>query len=128
MKRLTREWIDKAEDDFRVARSNMRSRKSRVPDAICFHCQQTAEKVLKARLCEDGIPFPKTHDLSTLLSLLVPAFPLWAALNSSAKNLNSYAVNIRYPGDTASLAEARQAMKDCTAIRKEARLSFGLPV
>ena len=126
MKRLTREWIDKAEDDFRVARSNMRSRKSRVPDAICFHCQQTAEKLLKARLCEDGIVFPKTHDLASLLGLLVTTYPLWAALIGSAKNLNAYAVNIRYPGDTASLTEARQAIKDCTAIRKEALLSFGL--
>ena len=35
MKRLTREWIDKAEDDLTVALSLSRSR--------------------KARLCEDGI-------------------------------------------------------------------------
>ncbi len=127
MKRLTREWIDKAEDDHRVARSNMRSRTSRVPDAICFHCQQTAEKLLKARLCEDGIVFHKTHDLASLLGLLATAYPLWSALVGPAKNLNAYAVNIRYPGDTASLIEARQALKDCAAIRKEVLLSFGLP-
>lgn len=74
MKRLTREWIDKAEDDFRVARSNMRSRKSRVPDAICFHRQQTAEKLLKARLCEDG--GMHCRNLLQLGQQLLPCLPM----------------------------------------------------
>jgi len=52
MKRLTREWLDKAEDDFNVASSLSRSRKARVLDAICFHSQQCAEKLFKARLCD----------------------------------------------------------------------------
>lgn len=126
MKRLTREWIDKAEDDFNVASSLMRSRKARVPDAICFHAQQCAEKWLKARLCEDGSPFAKTHDLVALIGLLLPKYSLWSSLNTAASNLNAYAVHTRYPGDTASLAEARQAMKDCKSIRAEVRASFGL--
>lgn len=126
MKRLTREWIDKAEDDFNVATSLMRSRKARVPDAICFHCQQCVEKWLKARLCEDGTAFAKTHDLVALIALLLAKYPLWSSLTTAAVNLNTYAVSTRYPGDTASLAEARQAMKDCKAIRAEVRVSFGL--
>ena len=99
MKRLTREWLDKGEDDFRVATSLMRSRKAKVPDAICFHCQQCAEKLLKARLCEDGTPFPKTHDLAALVQLLVATYPLWSSLSPAASNLNAYAVSTRYPGD-----------------------------
>lgn len=126
MKRLTREWIDKAEDDFTVALSLSRSRKARVPDAICFHCQQAAEKYLKARLCEDGIAFPKSHDLVALLKLLIPSYPLWSALSKAAGNLNAYAVSTRYPGDSADLKEARQAKKDAEAIRSEVRQSFGL--
>lgn len=126
MKRLTREWIDKAEDDFTVALSLSRSRKARVPDAICFHCQQAAEKYLKARLCEDGIAFPKSHDLVALLKLLIPSYPLWSALSKAAGNLNAYAVSTRYSGDSADLKEARQAKKDAEAIRSEVRQSFGL--
>jgi HEPN domain-containing protein len=126
MKRLTREWLDKSEDDFNVALSLSRSRKARVPDAICFHSQQCAEKLFKARLCEDGIAFPKTHDLVALQKLLAPAYPLFVALGKAATNLNAYAVNIRYPGDTANIQEARQALKDCRSIREQVRLSFGL--
>jgi hypothetical protein len=39
---------------------------------ICFHCQQSAEKYLKALLIERGIAFPKTHRLEDLLRLLLP--------------------------------------------------------
>lgn len=126
MKPLTREWVSKAEGDFLVARQIMRQRKQRVTDAACFHCQQTVEKYFKARLCEAGIAFPKTHDLVSLLQLLLPVEPLWKSLVPATETLTDYAVDFRYPGDTASLAEARQALKDCTAIRREVRMSLGL--
>jgi hypothetical protein len=37
-------------------------------------------------------------------------------------------IHFRYSGDTATLAEAKLALKDCEAIRREVRMSFGLPV
>ena len=40
MKPLTREWVKKAENDFKVAALILRRPKDRVPDAVCFHCQQ----------------------------------------------------------------------------------------
>ena len=128
MQPLTREWVEKAEGDFTVAAQIMRRRKRRVFDAACFHSQQTAEKYLKACLCEEGVAFPKTHDLVALLKLMLPREPLWEALLPAAQALTDYAVDFRYPGDTATLAEARRALKDCKAIRREARLSLGLPV
>ncbi|MFN0078047.1 MAG: HEPN domain-containing protein [Prosthecobacter sp.] len=128
MKPLSLEWIGKAEGDYAVAMTVMRSRKSRIHDAVCFHCQQCVEKMLKARLCEDGVSFPKTHDIEVVLNLLLPAYPLWAALLPLAKNLSAYAVDFRYPGDAATPVEAKQAMKECRTIRREVRLSFGLPV
>jgi hypothetical protein len=79
MKPLTQEWVEKAEGDFQVAVQIMRRRKQRVYDAACFHAQQTVEKYFKARLCETGVVFPKTHDLAVLLKLLLPAQPLWSA-------------------------------------------------
>ena len=68
MKPTTREWVKKAEDDFRVASQILRHRKNVVPDAGCFHRQQCVEKYLKARLIEAGISFPRTHDLLQLLN------------------------------------------------------------
>jgi HEPN domain-containing protein len=124
---LTAEWVKKAEGDFLVATQIMRRRKLRVLDAACFHCQQTAEKYFKARQCEAGIAFPKTHQLSVLLGLILPVEPLWAPFSQIALDLTDYAVDFRYPGDTATLSEARQCLKDCKAIRRKVRLSLGLP-
>jgi HEPN domain-containing protein len=128
MKPLTQEWVQKAEGDFTVAGQIMRRRKRRILDAACFHAQQTAEKYLKARLCEEGVAFPRTHDLVVLLKLMLPREPLWAALLPAAQALTDYAVDFRYPGDTAILAEARRALRDCKVIRREVRVSLGLPV
>ena len=62
MTRLTREWVTKAEEDFSVAGGLVRRRKIPAWNAICFHCQQCAEKYLKARLQEANIGFPKTQE------------------------------------------------------------------
>ena len=128
MKPITAEWVAKAEGDFLVAAQIMRRRKQRVLDAACFHSQQTVEKYFKARLCEAGSAFPKTHDLVALLHLLLPLEPLWKPFLPAVQTLTDYAVDFRYPGDSATLAEARQCLKDCKAIRREVRLSLALQV
>jgi HEPN domain-containing protein len=126
MNPLTREWIEKAEGDFLVAVQIMRRRKQRIYDAACFHCQQAVEKYMKARLTEAGLPCPRTHDLPTLLQLLLPVEPLWKSYEPAAKSLTDYAVNFRYPGNSATSAEAKAALKYCRSLRAEARRSMGL--
>ncbi len=128
MKPDTREWVKKAEDDFKVASQLLRRRKDIVSEAACFHCQQCVEKYLKARLVEAGISFPRTHDLLKLLNLCLPVEPLWASFTKVVDAMSDYAVDFRYPGQTATVVEARQSLKDTRAIRREVRLSFGLPV
>jgi HEPN domain-containing protein len=126
MKPSTREWIEKAESDFQLARALSRRRKVLFPDQQCFHCQQSSEKFLKARLEEAGILPPKTHDLKRLLTLLVPIEPLWSALSGACASLSDFAVEFRYPGDTATAKQAQKALSHATAIRKQVRLAFGL--
>jgi len=65
----TAEWVEKAEGDWNAAQQLNRVRKDPSYDAVCFHCQQSVEKYLKARLEEAGVNFPKTHDLIKLLGL-----------------------------------------------------------
>ena len=126
MKPLTREGVEKAEGNFLVAAQIMRRRKRRVYDAACFHCQQTMEKYFKARLFEAGLPFPKTHDLAVLLNLLLPVESLWKSYESAVKELTEYAVSFRYPGENATLAEAKRALKHCHSLRAEMRRSLRL--
>jgi HEPN domain-containing protein len=126
MKLLTREWVDKAEGDFITARRELRARKAPNYDAACFHAQQCAEKYLKARLQEEGIAFSRTHDLATLLDLLLPVEPSWAVMRSDLDRLTSFAVEFRYPGTSADKAMARSAVAVCQDVRHRVRMSLGL--
>lgn len=126
MKPTTREWVKKAENDFMVATQILRRRKEIVPDAACFFCQQCVEKYLKARLVEAGVVFPRTHDLLQLLNVCVCIEPLWSAYAQVADTMSDYAVDFRYPGRSATLREAKSALKHCRSLRAEVRRSLGL--
>ena len=126
MKPITREWVRKAENDFKVASQILLRRKDIVPDAACFFLQQCVEKYLKARLLEAGIAFPRTHDLLQLLNLCATVEPLWQAYAKAVDVMSDYAVDFRYPGHSATLREARVALKHCRSLRAEARRSLGL--
>ena len=106
MKDITREWIEKAEGDFSSAMRELRARKNPNYDSACFHAQQCAEKYLKARLQHEGIPFAKTHDLPVLLDLLLPIEPLWEGLRQQLAALTDFAVDFRYPGESAEKKDA----------------------
>jgi HEPN domain-containing protein len=127
MKRAAREWIEKAEADFISAGREYRARKQPNFDAACFFAQQCIEKYLKARLVQAGRTFPRTHDLSALLDLVLRDEPLWETLRPRLETLTSYAVVFRYPGESATRDMARQAVADAKAIRRVIRRAFRLP-
>jgi HEPN domain-containing protein len=77
MKPSTLEWIEKAEEDFWAAGDVARCRKRPVWSTVCFHAEQCAEKYLKARMEEAGLPILRTHDLEVLLNQLLSVEPLW---------------------------------------------------
>ena len=126
MKPLTREWVEKAEGDFATARRELRVRQAPNYDAVCFHAQQCAEKYLKACLQEADIPFGRTHNLLTLLDLLLPVEPALGTLRPHLQVLTVFAVSVRYPGESADKAEAREALNLCRAVRRCLRLHLGL--
>lgn len=126
MKEVSAEWIAKAEGDFTTALREHRARRHPNFDAACFHAQQCIEKYLKAAMVEKGIPFRKIHDLEVLLDQCTEAFPLWSVLRGDAQLLTQYAVQFRYPGDTAARAESREALGAMRRMRREIRVTFGL--
>jgi HEPN domain-containing protein len=128
MKPITLEWIDKAEGDWFTAQRESRARKHPNYDAACFHAQQCAEKYLKAGLQEAGVAFTKTHDLVNLLNLILPIDPAWNALRPDLIVLTSFAVDYRYPGNSATKQEAQKALKSCRNVRRSIRQSFALPL
>ena len=111
MQPLTTEWIQKADGDLATAWREIRARRSPNYDSACFHAQQCAEKYLKALLQEADIPFGRTHNLSLLLDQLQHRHPELELLRPDLAILNAYAVEYRYPGESADKAIARHAVK-----------------
>jgi HEPN domain-containing protein len=126
MRPLTLEWIEKAEGDFASAQREIRARKSPNYDAACFHSQQCIEKYIKARLQEAGIPFGKIHDLSALLDLASPVEPFWEPFRPDLRLLRAYAVEFRYPGQTADRETAKESVRICRVVRKTIRETLNL--
>ena len=125
MNPLTEEWIQKAEGDYTTVKLLQESPISS-KDVICFHAQQCIEKYLKAWLQEANIPFSKTHDLETLLDLIVPTIPAWQAWYSDFSTISEHAVDPRYPGKFAN-SEAEQAAEICIKVRQAVRSELKLP-
>ena len=115
MKAITHEWVEKADADFISAGREYRARKQPNYDAACFHAQQCVEKYLKARLAKANKPIPKTHDLAALLDLVLPLEPLWEPFRPQLETLTSYAVEFRYPGESATRELAKIAVSDARA-------------
>lgn len=120
------QWVEKAEDDLLGAAALARLRKKPLPDVVCFHCQQCAEKYLKAFLAHHGEDPPKIHDLLELLDSCVEKDPLLAALAGELLAINSYAVSARYPGASSTVAEAREALARARTVRRVLRKTLGL--
>jgi HEPN domain-containing protein len=84
------------------------------------------EKYLKACLTEHDTAFPKTHDLTRLMDLLATTEPLLRFDRATLNTLTTYAVAFRYPGESATEAQARTAFGICKAIRLTIRTTLGI--
>lgn len=119
------EWVAKAEEDWSVA-TGLRRRRVPVRDTICFHCQQCAEKYLKAFLVLHRVTPPKIHDL---VELVLRGAGIDARMNAYVdlvRPLNDYAVTARYPGARCSAAQTLDALKRTRELRRVLRKALGL--
>ena len=105
-----KQWLAKAGHDLLNVDNNLKA--ERIPfDTVCFHCQQTAEKLLKAYLAGSGQTPPRTHDLLLILEEILPLDAAAESLRGTFALLMPYAVEIRYPDDwfMPSEADAQEA-------------------
>ncbi|EFA68208.1 HEPN domain-containing protein [Cylindrospermopsis raciborskii] len=93
-----RQWIIKSQRDIKVARILIENEVSLL-DAVVYHCQQSAEKALKAYLTHQDLGFKKTHDLGVLVEMCSVFEPNFQDLEDMADTLTPYATEFRYPGD-----------------------------
>ena len=92
-------WMVKAWRDLETAR---RAATGEPPfyDIAVYHCQQAAEKAVKAFLVHQGKPYEKTHDIEVLVDLACEVDSSFTKLADAADALTPYASRFRYPNAT----------------------------
>jgi HEPN domain-containing protein len=77
-----------------------------------FHCQQAAEKALKAYLTFREVEFDWSHNITYLLRLCTGKDPSFAEFEPTAARLTQFAVQFRYPTSEPmpAIKESRQAL------------------
>jgi HEPN domain-containing protein len=93
-----RNWLTKAAHDLGSARRLLEGDEPLLDTAV-FHCQQAAEKSLKAYLTFCDEPFDKIHTLGILVAQCERYDAAFAQLREAAVTLTPYAVRFRYPGE-----------------------------
>ena len=91
-------WIQRAENDITTARYLTENMHPVPTEIVCFHCQQAAEKYLKAFLVHNDQEPPKTHDLIELAKLCSSFDESFLLLSPKCEYLVPFATRTRYPG------------------------------
>lgn len=113
------EWLSKAEADLTAAEI-LAAAETHDYFTCAFHCQQAAEKLLKAYLVRHQIEFRKTHDLDQLLALASQAEPALQEELASCEWLTPFGVEFRYPGDQPEVdrTTAQNALAEAKRVRQ----------
>ncbi|MBK9140644.1 MAG: HEPN domain-containing protein [Verrucomicrobia bacterium] len=106
-KELLRSWLTKAASDLRSAKLLGAAENAPLDTAI-YHCQQAAEKSVKAFLVHCGITPEKTHDIRKLTLEAIAREPRFNELMDMAAALTPYAWEFRYPDDLSETYPTRE--------------------
>lgn len=131
---FVQQWLKKADSDLKSAKILL---DAEADDyfTCAFHCQQSAEKFLKAYLVRYQIEFRKTHDLSELLNLVKTIDQSLYDEICPCVWLTPYGVEFRYPGEYPNVDHntAQRAYEESKIVEKgimkrlEDYLSKGMP-
>lgn len=116
MREIVREWVKKGDSDF-IAAKTLAPQKG-VENQTGFHCQQAIEKWLKAYLIKQGEELRKIHDLTALVIDCEKYDPTFQELESLVEGITDFAVEFRYPGESATTEEVQDALDKTIKIRK----------
>ncbi|MCI5713589.1 MAG: HEPN domain-containing protein [Lachnospiraceae bacterium] len=101
MNQETKQWLNMADMDLGVAKHLMENYYPKPLEIICYHCQQAAEKAIKALVVSHGTQggMPKLHDLSFLLNQVKNFVKIEEKYYDYADTLTPYGVSVRYPNE-----------------------------
>jgi HEPN domain-containing protein len=117
------EWLRYALNDLIVANHCFNDLHPKQTEIASYHCQQSAEKALKAFLIYKDIEPPKTHDLKLLCKMCLDIDSSFSGISSPCARLTPYGVTARYPDELSpdenmvkiAIHEAQQVYDFCMA-------------
>ena len=89
-------WFKYAENDLEAAKILSLQVKPKY-EIICYHCQQSAEKVLKGFIASKNGKLQKTHDLVVLCETCANWDPNFEKIIVNCSDLTIYSSEARYP-------------------------------
>lgn len=92
-----KEWLRFANMDLATANHLFNTMYPKPYEIICYHCQQAAEKYLKALFVKNQKELVKTHDLVVLAKSLSDVCHSVSDILRECAILTPYGVRIRYP-------------------------------
>ena len=116
MDQQVKQWIDYAAQDLGVARHLFENYHPKPLEIVCYHCQQSAEKAIKAVIVSLHWPtgIPKSHDLSFLLNQIHNYISIPDAIGDAADALTPFGTMTRYPNElTVEEHHAKHADRVC---------------
>jgi HEPN domain-containing protein len=128
---LIKDWLKFAEENLLLAHSGMGEDFSPY-HTICFLCQGSAEKYLKAFLIWNGWELKKTHDMVDLLAYCIEYDSGFEDFKEECLLLNEYITEGRYPGDLPFVSiteqDAREALEAADKIEDYILEKIDFPV
>lgn len=91
------EWMKFAKMDLDTAIHIEATMRPKPLEIICYHCQQSAEKYLKATFVYFQKPIEKTHDLTFLAEVLQDSIDVSDDIYRACAALTKYGVKACYP-------------------------------
>ena len=106
-----KEWIQYAQEDYDCAVAIAKTNNPYAPRIGCNHCQQSAEKILKAyMIAKEGMRI-KTHDLGILSERCKRHASDFDELDTACSILDMYIIDSRYPsGMKLTVSDMNQAL------------------
>ena len=120
------DWLHQAQDDLRFAQSGF---EHDFFSQVCFLCQQSGEKAIKALAFYRGFERVKSYSIIQIAKEL----KVNGELEQAAKHLDSYYISARYPDGLPSGApfevftkeQASLALRDCNLIIQQVQAEIG---
>ena len=128
--KLIKNWLSFARENLLFAKAGMKEYFSPY-HTVCFMCQGSAEKYLKAFLLWKGWKLKRTHDLSELLDLCREYDDSFEHLFPECELLNEYITEGRYPShlpfESIGEDDAKEAIEAAEKIAKHVVKNINLP-